>query len=41
MLKKLQKAGGDARAKKLTKKRRIEIATKAAETRWAKEKAAS
>ncbi len=44
VLKKLQKAGGDARAKALPKKRRIEIATKAAEARWAKrdeEKAAS
>ncbi|RJO61107.1 hypothetical protein C4544_03710 [candidate division WS5 bacterium] len=28
--------GGKARAKKLSKKRRIEIAQKAAETRWTK-----
>ncbi len=43
VLKKLQKAGGDARAKALPKKRRVEIATRAAEARWAKrdEKAAS
>ncbi len=30
--------GGHARAKKLTKKRRKEIATKAAKTRWLKVK---
>ncbi|MCH7769092.1 MAG: hypothetical protein IH828_09225 [Nitrospinae bacterium] len=30
------KKGGPARAKKLSKKRRVEIAKKAAETRWRK-----